>query len=341
MVCILCSLTGLQIEIAYVRDTEISLKSLYSEARKYDDEHVYYSPSESDIVAFETFFTRVLLAHETDNSAGIVKAAEMGAALGFTVTRIAKPLNNKRMWMTVIHETGELRRGGGIYCLAPIGDAADPGRRHCVIECPHGRSDVHTGTLGLALFNTDRPAAFFSSTMRRNVSRRSDPNSNPEQDSDDTAETASDPLIYADSDPAHSEVSFFQAAHRCWMRRHPASLVIQLHGFQGDPEDADRQFDLILSNGREIDHPTPFYIESERLLKRCLPTHKIGLYGRDTKLFGALSNVQANYIEHYTAGMFWHLEMERHFRDLLVQDKTMRTHFFNCINQIIEAYEKL
>jgi len=333
--------------------TDTHPANIYASAQEYAAHDHYYRPTDKEIVEFEKFFTDTVIAHETNDPDLLNRARAQGTALGFTVLRLPMDPGDASRPTTVIRELPGHNHGGGIYFLAP--PAGDSGivRRGCVIECPHARSDAFTGKLGMMFFEKGAVSAFFSSTMRRDAMEPAGTMSggtdsaepvpsqetSPARDTEDTMEDGPDHTVYPDSDPAHAGDSFFQAAHRSWMRCHPAALVIQFHGFQGDPELPDRQFDLILSNGRTTDPPASFFLESERRLKRCLPGRKIGLYGRDTNLFGALTNVQANYIQKYTAGMFWHLEMERRFRESLMAEDALRSVFYKCIIEIIEAYE--
>ncbi|MBN1296036.1 hypothetical protein JXA80_04600, partial [bacterium] len=228
-------------------------------------------------------------------------------------------------------------RGGGIYFLTdPLPDAS-PHRRHTIIQCPHARSDVYTGKLGLALFQLGGFDAFFSSSMRRNTATQA--SGTPIPDVEDPMTESSSIEDISPADPAHNRFSFFQIAHETWMRRHPATLVIQLHGFAESNVVDDRQFDLILSGGKPPMDPDMFFLESARRLTVCLPGYRVGLFGKDTPLFGAQSNVQGRYIHRYTAGTFWHLEMNRRFRDALMKNNALRSLFFTCIQEIAATYE--
>ena len=330
----------------FATDTiESSVETALTNAQTYSSDDRYKLPDPLDLLAFEDLFLDVLIVHESGSPSFPAELIRRAENLGFSINRISDNVAGKPAGITVIHEKNGLRQGGGIYFLADTPSLLRP----AVVQCPHARSDAYTGQLGLDTFRQSNVAALFCSTMRRNTSI--DANSEMEMtstiesrqypDEDGTAEAQGESTVvsYDKADPAHQADSFFQSAHKSWMRRHPSSLIMQFHGFRTEPGNPDRTFDLIISNGMNSEQISMFFLESERLLRQCLVEYKIGLYGRDTPIFGALMNVQGQYVNRYSAGCFWHLEMEKAFRNSLMNNPLLKQMFVTCITRLIQAYE--
>ncbi len=323
---------------------------------------LYQIPTDGELAAFEAMFIDVLMAHETGDDTKIQAMKPVAEKLGFTIETFQGKSGKSDAAITVIREPDTMRRGGGIYFIARQTDPSRP----AVIECPHARSDAFTGQLGLEVFLRGKSAALFCSSMRRNTPvfgkeptvtkiapaladssngpSNNQPNPNDQEaGSEDSVIEATDETgmtAYSEADPAHQGNSFFQSAHKAWMQRHPSSLIIQIHGFRNSGEQ-DRKFDLIVSNGTNPVKPPLFLLEAEHLLKQCYPTTAIGLFGRDTSIFGAVTNVQGQYVNRFSAGFFLHLEIERTFRESLKKNSSSRLGFATCINRLIQTYEKM
>jgi len=317
----------------YAENQTDSLNRIYTNSKKYDASHTYYQPSKDELLLFQHLFTDIIIAHEKKNFSKLNDLNSVAGSLGFTINRQIINFSGVSRGVTIVQEKQEIRQGGGIYFLLDQKTSSgDTTFHHAILECPHARSDVYTGRLGQELFERGDISAFYSSTMRRNV--LSDKLNTNQEDTEN-----SDP--HGNADPAHNRFSYFQSAHLSWMRSHPDSLVIQFHGFKHTPDELNRQFDLILSCGLNKEQQSGYFLESERQLRLCLPNYKLGVFGRDTNLFGALTNVQGQYINNYTSGTFWHLEMERNLRNKLMKQQKLRTRFLNCITRLINTYEKL
>ncbi|MCD4654677.1 hypothetical protein K8T06_12190 [bacterium] len=315
-----------------------ALDNILIDARKYDDTDRYHEPLVEETHTFQRLFADIIAAHEQQTYAKLHSLNIIAGTLGFVIEQSHINLAGTNHNLTILREIPGLRRGGGIYILLENTTTENiPHHRHTIMECPHARSDAFTGRLGLEIFKSGRISAYFSSTMRRNVTSE---NNNSQTQTPLPLKEKTSPIQVAD--PAHNNRSFFHSAHLSWMRRHPSSLVIQLHGFKSNKnDDTGRQFDLILSCGLNIKQQSDYFLESERDLRLCLPEWRLGIFGRDTDYFGALTNVQGQYINSYTSGTFWHLEMERRFRDELMKHQTLRTRFINCITRLVGIYEKL
>ena len=339
--------------------------SILADAQHHDVSDLPHQPSGRECLEFESLVLDLLMAHDNGNPEPFHALDMRADQLGFTIERYPETLGQTVRTVTVLREKESVRMGAGIYFFAGTAGKSRP----AIIECPHARSDTFTGRIGTAVFMQGEAGALFCSTMRRNTPTR--PQSSaadgktpapkappsgpiaeeaPENDEEDSAaeSTESDsaetgPVVpYGPADPAHNASSFFQIAHRAWMQRHPSSLVIQLHGFKLDPDiSADRCFDLIISDGRKPGTPPMFLLESGQILSHCLPQVRTGLFGRDTSEFGALLNVQGQYVNRYSAGFFCHIEMERGFRDKLMGNPTLKHLFASCINRLIQAYETM
>ncbi len=324
---------------------------------------LYRIPTEGELAAFEAMFVDVLIAHETGDNARLQAMIPIAEKLGFTIETVQGKPGKSEAGITVIREPETIRRGGGIYFIARSTDLSRP----AVIECPHARSDAFTGQLGLDVFLQGKSAALFCSSMRRNTPifgkdspatkttpALTDSDSKPainQPNGDDQEDAGGEDSVleavdeagmsaYSEADPAHQDHSFFQSAHKAWMQRHPSSLIIQIHGFK-NTGGLDRKFDLIVSDGTNPVKTPGFLLETERLLKQCYPTTTIGLFGRDTPIFGAVTNVQGQYMNRFSAGFFLHLEIERTFRETLKKNSSSRLGFATCINRLIQAYEKM
>lgn len=346
--------------------TEIlTTESILADAQHHEVSDLFRQPSSRECLEFESLVLDLLMAHDDGNPEPFHALNLRADKLGFTIERYPETFDQTVRTVTVLREKESVRMGAGIYFFAGTAGKTRP----AIIECPHARSDTFTGRIGTAVFMQGEVDALFCSTMRRNTpsmpqSFATDaetpaptalpsghiPGEVPENNEEDSAAESTEsesaetgPLPpYGPADPAHNASSFFQIVHRTWMQRHPSSLVIQLHGFKLDPDaSADRCFDLIISDGRKPGTPPLFLLESERILSQCLPQVRTGLFGRDTSEFGALLNVQGQYVNRYSAGFFCHIEMERGFRDKLMENPTLKHLFASCINRLIQAYETM
>lgn len=330
-----------------------SAGKVLADAQQYESSDRYQAPSKTDCLTFESLFVDILSTRSASVPESFQSLNLRAQSMGFTIQLLYELTTDSKVPVLIIREMDPSRNGSGIYFIR----MTDNRLRPAIIECPHARSDSYTGQLGLDTFLDSNAAAFFCSTMRRNAALRSSEQDLPDEahavqtpdqktrsnsdTAEDTSEDSTEPL-FSEADPAHSRLSFFQAAHKAWMQRHPSSLVLQFHGFKCAAEDGpDRQFDCILSNGMKLERLPGFISESEQIVRRSFPDLRIGLSGRDTSAFGALMNVQCEYVNQYTAGFFWHIEMERGFRDKLMAQPEMKRLFSTCIDRLIHAYETI
>lgn len=326
-----------------------TLRGLIKDAGTYLPDDTYYEPTDDETRAFEALFTDLLIALETGDRHRITVLNSRATALQMTVEHYPDGLRDFHQELVIIREQPGTRGGRGIYCLTAMASPLDTVRRHTIVQCPHARSDTFTGLLGRQLFQNGSVSALFLSSMRRNVPTTMEKQQTPvvpvtptpAPEEDQVMMPGSIPVVHGPADPAHNPRSYFHAAHKSWMRRHPAALVIQLHGFRRIKDIPERQFDLILSCGQLVVNQGLIFLESERLLKRALPGKRLGIYGKDTHIFGALTNVQGQYINMYTSGTFWHLEMNYEFRKTLIDKEADRTRFLNSIKQLMDRYETL
>jgi len=201
--------------------------------------------------------------------------------------------------------------------------------RPMLVQTPHGRSDARTGHLGLKAFLESDAAAFFSSTMRRDAPvKREIPVDGDEPE-----------LSLAD--PSHNTLHFFQGATRAFALTHPDLLVVQLHGFKEIPDDETRHFEIVISAGLQPEKENARHRKIKGTALKSLKKRKTGLFGVQTQILGALTNVQGQLINRSGTGMFIHIELSRSYRNALFSDSKLMNQFIQMIRKVKRNYEKL
>ncbi len=307
----------------------IDIQSLYKESMRYGPTERFYVPSRIELEQFSRIFRQVIHFHETGDTERLLELNAVAGPLGF---EILQTVGTGDLPITVIREKGSIRGGRGFYALAGRKNVTRP----TVVQTPHALSDAHTGSLGLATFLETTSSAFFSSTMRRSAS--SSPVS-PDPGDPDDSEHDSQEIGYDIADAAHSLDHYFAAATQSYARSHPDLLVIQFHGFVSDSNDPSRDFDGIISSGREADHRPPVEERLIRQFKLAMKSRRIGIYGQDTSAYGALSNLQGQFIHSSSMGVFLHIELAHHCRKALSRSRNDRADLIDTIQRMISDYE--
>ncbi|MBN1550584.1 hypothetical protein JW979_03905 [bacterium] len=291
------------------------LEKLYNDALKYSQEQTYGLPSSNTLSVFENMFLQCLQIHESEQYEMLVSLKEIADQAGFKIVRAEDKWKNTH---TVIMEKDGIRRGSGFYVFK------DNFRDHrpVIFQTPHARSDEYTGRISINAYMMTTASAFYSSTMRRDV------------------KLADDITDMSAADPAHNARSYFHAASRITAQFHPDLLMIQFHGFKKDTDVPGRQFDIIVSCGRENTADFTKYQTLFSVIKKRFSKQMVGCFGVDTDALGALTNIQGQYVNNWTAGIFFHLEMDHEFRKNLVTSKKLQQKWVKCLNKVIRTYEK-
>ncbi len=299
-----------------------SVDSLYKTARQYSDTDNCIQPSPETIHTYTLLFKRFIDIHERREFHLFKDLNEENAAMGMMISRAVTPDGTG---VSVLHETGPGRWGRGFYVL--VDNSA--GVRPVIIQTPHARSDALTGQLGLQISFEMGAAAFFSSTMRRDVAvklERSEEGSTPKPDS---------------ADLCHNPHHYFQSATRAYAMKHPDLMAIQLHGFTENPKDHSRNFDTVLSFGLLPENENLAHRKIKAAAVKALKNKRMGLFGIQTQELGALTNVQGKFINGAGAGMFVHVELSRSYRESLLDEATIMKQFIHMMKKVKRCYEKL
>jgi len=299
------------------------LSQEYQTARRYADTDTFKLPDPISLQVFGELFRECVSLHESGDEREVLRLKPEFNAIGFELSRIS---GTGRRSYSVIKEKDTIRSGGGFYVLTGAARKVRP----VIIQAPHARSDSKTGRISLELFKKLKVNAFFSSTMRRDVAPA------PADANPDAVQLMGAGL----ADPAHNPSHFFQIATEVYLRLHPDSMLIQLHGFAEEPSIPVRNFDVILSCGRVINSERPVHRAMKQIMIKSLKNKKIGVFGKDTLELGALSNIQGNYVNSCTSGFFLHLELSKSYRKLLDTTRGEMNHFIQALKKVTVGYAK-
>lgn len=212
----------------------------------------------------------------------------------------------------VLREAFAQRRGGGIYIVR---QGAVPRER--LVQVPHSFFDVGTLEIGIALAHAAQARALFVNTVHRYPSGKPPTLRDEDRDS-------------SHSDLAHQDATFFQHMTRSALATLPHLQVIQVHGF-GDgavPDCAPAA--VVVSAGAA----TAGMAEAARVAARLsgvLGRDRVLLYPRDTRKFGAQTNVQGQLVARSSGASFLHLELSRTLRNQLQKDCPLRRAFIAAV----------
>jgi hypothetical protein len=213
-------------------------------------------------------------------------APELPPPAGFRTVPVAD-------WGKLLAEELDSRRGAGVLVLRT--GAAQP----LLIEVPHSFYDQGTLDVGLYAFVASGARALLVNTVHRHRS---------------LGEPAVEPLpggIFAASDVAHAETSFFLSAHAACVDAWEPLQVMQLHGFA---DAAAPGTDAILSAAGSRADPEPV----ARALERTLGI-RAAVYPTQVKVLGGTKNQEAHYS--IAAGRpFLHVELSASLLEQLQTD---------------------
>ncbi len=211
----------------------------------------------------------------TCDPAGRQRAAEGLASAGLGVRELSETV-----WL--VAETDE-HYGAGFLALRC---GAGASVTSVTLQAPHGRYDLGTGELLVALFATSTARAAQWNTVHR---YRAVPGERP-----------ADPVHPADV--AHQPGSLFHAATLGLAAADPQLRVVQLHGFAKGRVEAE----LVLSSGDASRPP-------EAAGLAAAGVGGVALFGRDVQTLGGTTNAQARALP----GRFLHVEMSADLRERL------------------------
>ncbi len=218
-------------------------------------------------------------------------------------------------------ELPEQPRGAGAYIfrVAPA-DAAADAAAEILLEAPHNYFDERTGQLGAQLFFFPppgaRPRAFFTNTIHR---YQSAPGKKLKQKN-------------SPADVAHNPEHGYSTATEAFARALGGRvLVIQLHGFAGQPgagEDDEEsaatptEISMVVSAG-DKQASSPRSAALAAALARAFGTG-VKRYPEDVKVLGATTNVQGRLLRSVQGAEFVHIEMSAELRKSFTSDAAQR-----------------
>ncbi len=302
---------------------------LYRLARKYSHNDRYKIPDNPELETFKSCCREILAGAADDGYLVPQSLKDKFLALNFVVSSSRNP---DKTPLIVIHEIPGKRFGGGIYFLAPSRNRERP----VLLQTPHGRSDAFTGLLTMNAFTTGEYMGLFSSTMRRDAPSDAMDETMPVEVSSPTPETSGED----DADLTHQSSSYFQAFTEVMTEFYPGLMVVQIHGFVRN-EDPERQYEMIVSAGLPPAEQPEKLRRLQHIFKTCLPDRRIAVFGQDTSVLGALTNVQADHIYNRSGGVFIHLELSDDYRKELMEKKDSADRFFKCLKALKVMYEHL
>jgi hypothetical protein len=195
--------------------------------------------------------------------------------------------------------------GGGAYLFRrarpapPVEGAGDGGgNREMIVEVPHSFADRFTLPIGLSLFRGARARALLTNTVHRYRG----------------AGCAEDVERCA-ADMAHTDASYFHAAHEGVMRAHPGACVVALHGFDGAPEDPDAIVSAAGTAG-----PAEY---ATGILRGAFPGRRFALFPSEVNRLGGTTGTQAQQLRE-AGGCMLHIELGGAFRSELMNDRALR-----------------
>lgn len=241
-------------------------------------------------------------------------ASRLAIVAGLELHTIALDHDGRVEQLWVLIEPLDDRRGRGSYlfrlgALGP-GEPSRP-KTEYLLQAPHSRHDLHTGSIALSLFaEADaRPArALFVNSVHRYAQA-------------DGTRGKREPARANPADPAHREDHPLARVTALVLQAHDLALV-QLHGFERDELANDPE--IIVSSGRA--QPTRADSGTLVRLRAQFPALEVAQFGVDTDRLGATTNVQG--LAARTARRcFVHIEASEAVRKDLRNDRDARRRF--------------
>jgi hypothetical protein len=247
----------------------------------------YVAPSEPELAAYRAWLSKVC--------AGATSAQ---APVGFLLEPLERGAS---AWL--LREAGDKRRGAGVVLIDGRSDAAP-----LIVEAPHTFFDAGTLEIAASVFATLRARALLINTVHRTGG--GDGESGGDGDDEARGELARSRLAHADL--AHTESSFYLAAHQALLEAYDNPATLQIHGFRDEIGDGAR---VIVSAARS----TADARAVAEALRPLLGADGVRTYPDQVRLLGGTTNVQAR-ASAVAGAPFIHLELSRSVRDELLRD---------------------
>jgi hypothetical protein len=260
----------------------------------------YAAPSPAQQGAFQAAFEGLL----RDGATPAATAAF--DALGFELGGYAD--DGGAFWLVV--EEKAPRTGGGTFVVNPAAS------RELWLEAPHADSDTGTLKQGASQLTALGARALLLTGANRCAAS---------QATACDGKTAKCGGVLRVSDAAHSEDSYFMAAHRALRAVHPSGLAVNLHGMESDGSEA-----AVLGDGTKRDNPTAVANALRDALNKRLPAGRKAYSCNDPSDSGqhrdlcGTNNVQGRYdngsaqacttAAASSTGRFLHLEQDAQLR---------------------------
>jgi hypothetical protein len=246
----------------------------------------YQQPAQVELTQAQELFKHTL---QGDRTAGDLRSG--WARLGFAFHELTA--EGEPLWL--VCETPGNEGGRGWYLFRTKHQS------NLALEAPHARNDVHTGLIGLRLFQAGTARALAASTITR----------------------------YR-ADMAHLDNTYFQAFTRAFAEACPTGLVVQFHGFEsGNHKNVGA--DILASAGTRS--PQPWFEEVVDGLKQATAMRVLA-FPRDTKILGAMLNAQGKELNRTGHCRFLHLEMTPALRERLARDPELRRAILESLSGI-------
>jgi hypothetical protein len=209
--------------------------------------------------------------------------------LGFAFHEVTA--EGEPMWL--VTQPPDSESGGGWYLFRTNHQS------NLAFETPHARNDVHTGIIGLRLFQAGTARVLAASTITRHR-----------------------------ADMAHLEGTFFQEFTLAFAEACPTGLVVQLHGFESENHN-NIAADILASAGTKT--PGPWFEPVVEKLKQATSVRVLA-YPRDTKVLGGTTNTQGKALNQTPHCRFLHLEITPELRERMARDPELRRAILNSVS---------
>jgi hypothetical protein len=244
----------------------------------------YEQPAASDLSQARELFKHTLLGDQP-----VAELKSGWYKLGFAFHKLTS--NGEPMWL--VSQPPDSESGGGWYLFRTNHEST------LAFETPHARNDVHTGIIGLRLFQAGTARVLAASTITRHR-----------------------------ADMAHLEDTFFQAFTLAFAEACPTGLVVQLHGFEsGNHNNIDA--DILASAGTQS--PGAWFLEMVDKLRHLSGVRVLG-YPRDTKVLGGTTNSQGKALNQTPHCRFLHLEITPELRERMARDQELRRAILDSVS---------
>ena len=229
-----------------------------------------FRPASKQNLASVRRFARVAAAVAIDgNDAMIEELGREAERLGFRI-RAIRVKERRYLLLSSVHNDGR----SALY-LAMGGDRAP-----VILQTPHIFADMHTGWIGLRLFESGKFRAWQINTRHRRVAE-GDPNP---------------------SDLSHNKDTYFQALMEGLVDELGRGAVVQIHGF-GRESVPESSIHLVLSGGAQGRHKA-----LDCFTQALGPDEGMALFGKDIERLGATTNVQGLSLKARKTMSFIHVE---------------------------------